>query len=258
MVDYSSMFIYKELQGKVALITGSSRGFGRAIALRLASEGAKIVLNYRRGKAEAEAVAREIEAMGAEVLLVRADVGDEVKILEMFEEIKSQFGQLDILIANASFGIPGYLMASKGKYWDVTMDATAKSLFLLSQQAVNLMTGWGRIVSVTSYGGQRVLEGYGVVGVAKGAVEALTRALGVELAQKGILVNGVMPGLADTKSFRAIPGAAASLVKIADETPMKRLVTPEEVANVVAFLCSDQAQMIVGQFIVIDGGKFIT
>lgn len=251
--------MYPELNGKIALITGSSRGFGRAIALRLAREGVKIVLNYRRSASEAESVYTELTDMGADVLLVRADVGDEAKIAVMFEKIQARFGGLDILIGNASFGIPGHLMQSKSKYWDVTMDSTAKSLLLLTQHAVPMMKqGWGRIVAVTSYGGQRVLEGYGVVGVAKGAVEALTRALSVELAPQGILVNGVMPGLADTKSFRAIRGAESSLEKIVQETPMGRLVTPEDVANVVAFLCSDQAQMIVGQFIVVDGGKFIT
>ena len=250
---------YTELKGKVALVTGASRGFGRAISLRLAAEGMKLVLNCRRSVSEAQSVLAEIEALGGEAMVVRADVGDEDKITSMFEAVQARFGGVDVLVANASFGIPGLLMDSKSKYWDVTMDSTAKSLFLMAQKAVPLMkNNWGRIISVTSYGGQRVLEGYGVVGVAKGAVEALTRALSVELASKGILVNGVMPGLADTKSFRAIPGAEASLEKIAAQTPAGRVVTPEEVANVVAFLCSDQSQMIVGQFIVIDGGKFIT
>ncbi len=249
---------YPELSGKVALVTGASRGFGRAIALRLAHEGVKVVLNCRRSLAECQSVLDEIKAFGGDALVVRADVGDEDKLRAMFAQIEVHYGRLDVLVANASFGIPGLLMDSKSKYWDVTMNSTAKSLFLMAQMAVPMMKGWGRIISVTSYGGQRVLEGYGVVGVAKGAVEALTRSLAVELAPQGILVNGVMPGLADTKSFRAIPGAEDSLLKIASETPSGRVVSPEEVANVVAFLSSNQAQMIVGHFIVVDGGKFIT
>jgi enoyl-[acyl-carrier protein] reductase III len=250
--------MYPELNGKVALVTGASRGFGRAIALRLAAEGVKVVINVRRSLSEAQSVADEIAALGGDSLVVRADVGDESKISNMFDQINARFGRLDLLIANASFGIPGPLMSAKSKYWDITLDSTAKSLLLLAQHAVPMMSGWGRIVSVTSYGGQRVLDGYGVVGIAKGAVESLTRALAVELAPEGILVNGVMPGLSDTKSFRAIPGSEESLQRVVKETPIGRSVVPEEVANVVAFLCSNQANMIVGQFVVVDGGKFIT
>ena len=249
--------MYPELNEKVALITGASRGFGRAIALRFAKEGMKVVLNYRRSMGECDAVLSEIKALGGEGIAVRADVGDETKIEAMFSTIRETYGRLDVLIANASFGIPGYLMDAKSKYWDVTMNSTAKSLLLMSQQAVPLMKEGGRIISVTSYGGQLVLEGYGIVGVAKGAVEALTRALAVELAPQNIIVNGVMPGLADTKSFRAIPGADAALARAASETPTGRVVTPDEVADVVTYLASNQSQMIVGQFVVVDGGKFI-
>ena len=175
----------------------------------------------------------------------------------MFDFIKSEYGRLDILIPNASFGIPGSVMAATTRYWDITMTATARSLLTLTQLSVPLMNGWGRIVTVTSYGGQRVLEGYGVVGPAKAAVEGLTRSLAVELAPKGILVNGIMPGLCDTKSFQAIGEASAILAREESRTPAGRLVLPEEGANVVAFLCSDQASMICGQFIIIDGARFI-
>jgi enoyl-[acyl-carrier protein] reductase III len=249
--------MYNELNGKVALVTGASRGFGRAIALRLAREGVHIVLNYRRSMTEAESVYNELKELGVEVLLVRADVGKEEKIESLFAEIEKKFGRLDILIPNASFGIPGSLMEAKAKYWDVTFDSTAKSLLLMTQKAVPLMKDWGRVVAITSYGGQRVLNGYGVVGPAKGAVESLTRSLAVELASKGIIINGVMPGLADTKSFQAIPGSKEALDRVAHVTPAGRVVTPEDVADTVAFLCSNQAAMIVGQFIVIDGGAFI-
>ncbi|MGE4169764.1 MAG: SDR family oxidoreductase [Candidatus Margulisiibacteriota bacterium] len=249
--------MYPELNGKVALITGASRGFGRAIALRLVQEGCHIVVNYRRSKTEAEGVYAEILAMGGTATLVRADMGDEDKIKAMFEQIKAEVGRVDIVVPNASFGIPGQAMNATTRYWDVTMDATAKSLLVLAQQAVPLMQNWGRIITVTSYGGQRVLDGYGVVGPAKAAVEGLTRTLAVELAPKNIIVNGVMPGLADTKSFRAIPGADEALARVASNTPAGRVVSPEEVANTVAFLASDQAAMIVGQFIIIDGGAFI-
>ena len=249
--------MYPELDQKVALVTGASRGFGRDIALRLASEGVFVFVNYRRSKSEAQDVLDTILQQGGQAELIKADVGDEEKIGAMFEHINARKQRLDILIANASFGIPGKLMTSKSKYWDVTLNSTAKSLLIMAQKATPLMRGWGRIVTVTSYGGQRVLNDYGVVGVAKGALESLTRSLAVELASSNIVVNGVMPGLSDTKSFRAIPGSEEAIQKIAKKTPMGRVVSPHDVANVVAFLCSNQASMIVGQFIIIDGGAYI-
>lgn len=249
--------MYDELKGKIALVTGASRGYGRAIAIRLAQEGCTIIINYRRSRTEAEEVMKEIDDMGGNALAVRADVGNEDKLDAMFEWIKSEFGRLDILIANASFGIPGNLMDATSRYWDVTFDSTSKSLLLMSQHAAELMNGWGRIITVTSYGGQRVLPGYGVVGPAKGAVEALTRSLAIELAPKGIIVNGIMPGVTDTKSFRAVNNVDKVLDEAISRTATGCLCTPEDGANVTAFLCSNQAKMICGQFIIIDGGTFI-
>lgn len=249
--------MYNELKDKIALVTGATRGFGKAIAKRLAKEGCLVIVNYRRSKTEADQVVQEITEAGGKAICYRADMGQEEKIQAMFDFIKSEYGRLDILIPNASFGIPGSVMAATTRYWDITMTATARSLLTLTQLSVPLMNGWGRIVTVTSYGGQRVLEGYGVVGPAKAAVEGLTRSLAVELAPKGILVNGIMPGLCDTKSFQAIGEASAILAREESRTPAGRLVLPEEGANVVAFLCSDQASMICGQFIIIDGARFI-
>ena len=251
------LVMYSELKDKVALVTGASRGFGRAIALRLADEGCRVIVNYRRSKTEAEEVLQEIAQRGGEGIAIRADIGNPEKTAAMMEVIQSEYGRIDILIANASFGMPGNLMDASAKYWDATMNATARSLLMLAQLSAPFMDGWGRIVTVSSYGGQKVLPGYGVVGPAKSAVEGLTRSLAVELADKGILVNGVMPGISDTKSLRAIPGVDDVLDRAVRSCPSKRLVTGEEVANVVSFLCSNQASMICGQFIIIDGGTFI-
>ena len=247
----------KRHNNKIALVTGASRGIGRAIALQLASEGAELILNYRRSKTECESVLQEIDDLGGSAIAIRADVGNEDKTDAMFEVIKDRYGQLDILIANASFGIPGSILNANNKYWDVTFNATARSIFHCSLRASELMTKGGNIVSVTSYGGQRVLKGYGVVGPAKAAVEGLTRSLSVELAPKNIIVNGVMPGITDTKSFRAIERADEIVESVKEQTPIGRLVTPEDVSKVVSFLCSPDASMIVGQFIIIDGGAFI-
>ena len=250
--------MYSELAGKNALVTGAARGFGKAIAKRLSSEGVTVVVNYRRSMNDAQAVVDEIIADGGRALAIRADVGKPAALDRMFGQIKTELEHLDILISNAAFGVPGKLMESTERYWDITMSASARSLLDLSQRTVPLMRdGWGRIVSITSDGGQKVIPGYGVVGPAKGALESITRGLAYELGPQGIVVNGVSPGLADTKSSRSIPGSSEVLEHASGHTPMGRMISPEDVANAVAFLVSDQASMMVGQFLVVDGGRGI-
>jgi len=249
--------MYPELAGKHALVTGATRGFGRAIALRLAAEGATVVVNFRRSKSEAEQVVAEIEAMGGRALALRADVGRTESLDEMFETIRAELGRLDIVVANAAFGVPGPVLEATTKHWDVTLAASARSLLEMAQRAVPLMNGWGRIISISSEGGQKVIPGYGVVGVAKAALEATTRALAFELAPKGITVNGIIAGVAETKALWSIPGAAQMLAEARERTPAGRIIVPEDVANAVAFLASNQASMICGHFIVVDGGRSI-
>src|SRR5690606_21126236 len=146
--------MYPELAGKCALVTGATRGFGRAIALRLAAEGATVVVNFRRSKSEAQQVAAEIEAMGGEALVLRADVGKPESLDEMFEAIGVELGRLDIVVANAAFGVPGPVLEATTKHWDVTLAASARSLLDMAQRAVPLMHhGWGRIISISSEGG---------------------------------------------------------------------------------------------------------
>jgi enoyl-[acyl-carrier protein] reductase III len=249
--------MYSELTGKCALVTGAARGFGRAIALRLAEEGATVVVNYRRSKTDAENVVHEIMSRGGQAIAVRADVGKEETLDRMFETIKTECGRLDIVVANAAFGVPGTLFETTSKHWDVTLAASARSLLDLAKRAVPMMNGYGRIISITSDGGHRVIPGYGVVGPAKAALESLTRGLAVELAPKGVLVNGILAGLADTRSSRSIPGADEVIGHAQFHTPCGRIVRPEDVARVVAFLCSNEADMICGQFITVDGGRNI-
>jgi enoyl-[acyl-carrier protein] reductase III len=175
----------------------------------------------------------------------------------MFETIQTEYGRLDIVVANAAFGVPGTLLETTSKYWDVTLAASARSLLDLAKRAVPMMNGYGRIISITSDGGQRVIPGYGVVGPAKAALESLTRGLAVELASKRILVNGILAGLADTRSSRSILGADGVIAHAKFHTPCGRIVQPEDVARVVTFLCSKEADMICGQFITVDGGRNI-
>ena len=249
--------MYPELTGKCALVTGAARGFGQAIALRLADEKVKVVVNYRRSKADAEAVVDEIKNRGGQAVAVRADVGKEESLDKMFDMIRSECGRLDIVVANAAFGVPGSLIEATAKHWDVTLAASARSLLDMAKRAAPMMNGYGRIISITSDGGQRVIPGYGVVGPAKAALESLTRGLAVELAPRGIRVNGILAGLADTRSSRSIPGAGDVLAHAQLHTPCGRIVQPEDVAHVVAFLCSKEADMICGQFITVDGGRNI-
>jgi len=202
-------------------------------------------------------VVAEIEAMGGRALALRADVGRTESLDEMFETIRAELGRLDIVVANAAFGVPGPVLEATTKHWDVTLAASARSLLEMAQRAVPLMHGWGRIISISSEGGQKVIPGYGVVGVAKAALEATTRALAFELAPKGITVNGIIAGVAETKALWSIPGAAQMLAEARERTPAGRIIVPEDVANAVAFLASNQASMICGHFIVVDGGRSI-
>ena len=246
------------LKGKVALVTGSSRGIGRAIALKLAGEGADVIINYfRRGQA-AEQTAKDVEKLGVTAKLIKANVGDPEKLNEMFDTIDSSFGRLDIFISNAASGLPRFALDLDAKGWDWTMDINAKAFLLGAQRAAKLMEGRdGKIVTVTSLGSHIVLPGYAAIGVSKAALEALTRYLAIELAPRGICVNAVAASLVTTE-------AGMLYAKIAKEqmgespswqtTPAGRLVTPEDLANVVAFLCSEEAFMIRGQIITIDGG----
>lgn len=250
--------MYPELTGKYALVTGAARGFGEAISKRLAKEGCKVVVNYRRSMTDAARVVDEIKAAGGEAVAIRGDVGKEESLDKLFRGIEEEYGQLDIVIANAAFGVPGPLMTATEKHWDITMSASAWSLLSLAKRAVPLMKdGWGRIVSITSDGGQKVIPEYGVVGAAKGALETITRGLAYELARKGILVNGVLAGLADTKSSRSIPGSNEVLKHAAFHTPKGRIINGDDVAKAVAFLCSNEADMICGQFLTVDGGRNI-
>jgi enoyl-[acyl-carrier protein] reductase III len=243
---------------KVALITGSSRGIGRAIALELARQGADIVVHYLRKKSSAAAVAAAVRSMGRQAMAVQANLAQADQIEALFNEVESVFGRCDIFIGNAASGVPRNIMDVEDKQWDWTMDVNARSILRCVQRAVPLMEkqGWGRVVNITSPGSTRVLPHYGAVGLSKAAIEALTRYLAVDLAPRGIVVNAVSPGLAQTDAVAAFPvDLQATFDYARSRTPAGRLVTPQDVANVVAFLCTDAAAMIVGQTIMVDGGN---
>jgi enoyl-[acyl-carrier protein] reductase III len=244
---------------KIALITGSGRGIGRAIALHFAHNGADVVVNFFRNRAPAEETVREIEKLGCRALLVKADIGDLDDLKRLFEETEKEFGGLDYFIHNAASGYNRPVMEQKPKGWDWTMNINARSLLFGAQQAVPLMEarGGGHIVSISSAGASRVLPDYVVVGASKAAIEAITRYLAVELSPKNIVVNTVSPGVVETDAlhhFASMGGQENILKKFVEMVPAGRLVQPEEVAQVVGFLCTPAAAMIRGQTILVDGG----
>ena len=242
------------LKGKVALVTGGSRGIGRAIILKLASEGADVIINYFRKKSAAEATAEEARHKGVNAHTIKANVGEPEQIDRMFDEIESKFGRLDILINNAASGVARAALDLDDRGWNWTMDINARAFLLCAQRAVKLMKNGGKMVSISSLGSRLVMPIYTAVGVSKAALEALTRYLAIELAPLGICVNGIAPAAVETEALKLYT-ADPNLPKLSwQTTPAGRMVQPEDIANLVAFLCSDESAMIRGQIIVIDGG----
>ncbi|WP_096439697.1 enoyl-[acyl-carrier-protein] reductase FabL [Alteribacter populi] len=241
---------------KVALITGSSRGIGKRIAIKLAKKGYNIVINYARSRSKAEETAEELRELGADVLTVKANISKKEKVIEMFEEVDAYFGRLDVLVNNAASGVLRPIMELEESHWDWTMNINNKGMLFCSQEAAKRMEKQqtGAIVSLSSLGAERYLKNYTTVGVSKAAVEALTRYLAVELAPSNIRVNAVSGGAVDTDALTHFPNRDELLQDSKDRTPAGRIVEPDDLADAAVFLLSDEAKMICGQTIIVDGG----
>lgn len=243
-------------EGKVALITGSTRGIGRASAVALARRGATVVLNHRRDTPRALAAVREareeVEALGAPALVVRADVSDPDEVEAMFARIEEEFGGLDILVSNAALTVAKRLLDMEPEDWRLVLDTNIAGAMLCARHAVRLMRGRaGRIVNVSSLGSRiHFVGGYGGLGAAKAALETLTLELQVDMddAGTGVVVNAVCPGVVDTDSFWFFE--RRGLIEFAYEDYM---TPPEEVAELVLYLCGPQ-ELIRGQTIIADRG----
>ena len=248
----------KPFEGKTALITGSGRGIGSAIAIHFAELGADIIVNYIHNQKPAEETAEEISIIGKKVLVVRANIGKMEGLEKLFSETESEFGKLDYFISNAASGFNRPAMEQKESGWEHTLNVNAKAFLFGAQLAVPLMVkaGGGKMVAITSPGADRVLPDYIAVGASKAALNALVRYLAVELAPKNIAVNGIAPGIVKTGALEhfAFMVDTGILSRAVANTPAGRLATPRDVAEVAEFLCSPASYMIRGQIITVDGG----
>jgi len=236
--------------GASVLVTGGSRGIGREIALRFADAGAKrVAIGYLRNDSAAEAAADELRERGAEPVLVRGNVSSE-KVAEQVAEL----GPLNALVHNAATGVIRPALETEDKHWDWTLAANARALLSLARAAAPSMPSGSAIVALSSLGSFRVLENYILVGTSKAALESVVRYLGVELAPRGIRVNAVSGGVVETDALQYFPNKEEMLAAARERTPAGRMVEPRDIADAVLFLCSPQAQMIVGQTLIVDGG----
>ncbi|MDA1257160.1 MAG: SDR family oxidoreductase [Chloroflexi bacterium] len=246
-----------DLSGKVALVTGGSRGIGKAIAMELAGRGADIAFNYFRNHAAAREVEEAVAGLGVRCLRARAHLGDSDAIDGLFEKVASEFGRLDILVNNAASGVMRSASELEERHWDWTLDINARAPWKCAVAAANLMTDGGTIVNLTSPGSTSVLPDYFVVGISKAALESLTRYLAIEFAPRGIAVNAVSAGFIRTDAVDAFPEGSPAYEMAQRVTPAGRVVTAEDVAKVVAFLCGEDARMIRGQILLVDGGEML-
>ncbi|HEY3063198.1 MAG TPA: enoyl-[acyl-carrier-protein] reductase FabL [Chloroflexota bacterium] len=246
----------RELEGKLALVTGGGRGIGRAIALQLAQQGADLLVNYVRHPDNAEETAAAARLLGVQAETIRANVADEANIADLFAVIAERFGYLDVLVNNSASGVNRAAIDLTAKHWDWTINVNARGAWLCAKAALPLMQqrGGGAIVSVSSLGARRVMQDYFLVGVSKAALEAVTRYLAVEFAPHNIVVNAVSGGLVQTDALKSFAWGAEVIASNVARTPAGRMVEPDDIARVVAFLCTPEAAMIRGQTVIVDGG----
>jgi enoyl-[acyl-carrier protein] reductase III len=241
----------------VALVTGSSRGIGRATALLFAERGYDVAIHYRREAETAEAVAKEAEAAGAQTLVVQGDLQDAEVPSRLLGEVGERFGRLDVLVANAASTAFKPLTEVGARHLDLTMRTVVQSFLLLSQGAVPLMAGGpGAIVAVSGFDSIRVVANHGLLGAAKAALEQLVRYLAVELAPHDIAVNSVLPGMISTDSARLWADTSHSGGWAAFEAEQQpgTIIAPEQIAEIIAFLCSPAGRCIRGHNLVVDAG----
>ena len=243
-----------DLQGKVALVTGASRGIGRAIALELAGCGALITVNYRAGAEAAEAVVTEIESGGGRARALQADVSEGADIDRLVKATTDEFGSLDILVNNAGITRDNLLLRMKDDEWDAVLDTNLRGAYLLTKAVLRPMmrARWGRIITVTSVVGLMGNAGQANYAAAKAGLIGFTKSVAREMASRGITANAVAPGFVDTDMSAALNETTRAGILAA--IPLGRWGQPTDIAQVVAFLASDAAAYVTGQTLAVDGG----
>jgi len=245
------------LEGKVALVTGASRGIGRAIALELAQAGAHVAINYSGNEEAAQQTAEEVQKFGRKAIVLRANVGESEAVNEMVKTVIDEFGQLDILVNNAGITRDNLLMRMKEEEWDDVININLKGVFNCTKAVTRQMMKQrsGRIINISSVVGALGNAGQANYVAAKSGVIGLTKSTARELASRGITVNAVAPGFIDTDMTAALPeDIKESLMK---QIPLARLGAPEDIAKVVSFLASPAGAYMTGQTLHVDGGMYM-
>jgi 3-oxoacyl-[acyl-carrier protein] reductase len=247
------------LRGRVAIITGGSRGIGRAIALRLAECGVRVVVNYLRDESGAREVVGLAQARGVAAISVRADVSKLEDARAVVQQSAEEFGRLDILVCNAGIWEGAPIETHGEELWDRVLDVNLKGSWAICRAATPLLkrSGWGRIVVVSSTAGQRGEANYSSYAASKGGQIAFVKSLAAELAPHGVTVNAVAPGWVDTEMTTHVFSDARRRQEVEEAIPLGRVATPDDVALPVLFLCSDWARHITGEVVNINGGSVL-
>ncbi|MBM9513244.1 SDR family oxidoreductase [Desulfogranum marinum] len=241
------------LAGKIALITGSSRGIGREIACKLAQMGAAVVINYNQSKTKAQEVCSLINTAGGKAIAIQADVRDVGQLEHLFDQTLEKLEKIDILVNNAGILLTKPIEQVSEEEYDLLFAANVKSVFFACQQAAKKLSPGGRIINISTTVTKIMMPGYGLYAASKGAVDQVTRVLSRELGEKNITVNAISPGPVDTELFRA-GKSKEQIAQMAGMSPFNRIGTPADVAGAVALLVSDDAAWITGQNLYVNGG----